>query len=204
VESNIAVAVAGYDLCPSVKLPEIVNQVKDLVAFLHKKHPNNPLILSGHSAGGHLAAMMQYIDWNSEFGFTKQFIKGLCLISGVFDLTPIRICNAVNTNNCLQIDETDVNQISPWILGNALGKQKVFCPVLFVVGSHDPSEFIRQSEEYCEQQKNKIQNQGGVLKEGDVKMIIVEGKDHFDVVENFSMPDYQPAVLLKEICHRAQ
>ena len=59
------------------------------------------LYLAGHSAGGHLAAMALATEWRT-FGLPEDVIKGVCAISGVFDLEPIRLCylNEVGRPGC--------------------------------------------------------------------------------------------------------
>jgi len=203
INSGIAVAVAGYDLCPHVKLSEIVHQIRELTAFLHGKFPKNPIYISGHSAGGHLASMMLYVDWETQYGFTEPFLKGVCLVSGVFDLVPIRRAESVNTEDCLQLNDKDVNENSPIILG----KPKVLCPVLIVAGILDSEEFRRQSIEFSQILRATLEEKRhpGFWEEdgeGDVKVLIIEGKDHFNVMEDFSKPDYLPAMLLKKLCLR--
>ena len=59
-----------------VSLPEIVVQVKRCVAFVHRKHPASKIFVCGHSAGGHLTAMMLYVDWATEFGIQVPFLGG--------------------------------------------------------------------------------------------------------------------------------
>ena len=56
---------------------------------------------AGHSAGGHLAAMALATDWKAAFGLPADLVKGVCAISGVFDLEPIRLCYL---NEVLRLD----------------------------------------------------------------------------------------------------
>ena len=57
-----------YSLCPSVTLAELTNQCQRAVAHLWKEaealgFDRDRIVVSGHSAGGHLTAMMQATDW---------------------------------------------------------------------------------------------------------------------------------------------
>jgi hypothetical protein len=45
----------------------------------------------GHSAGGHLAAMLMSTDWSAFAGLPPTSIKAGCGISGLYDLEPIRL-----------------------------------------------------------------------------------------------------------------
>ena len=49
------------------------------------------IVVAGHSAGGHLAAMMLATDWPGvEPGLPADLVKGALSLSGVFELEPLR------------------------------------------------------------------------------------------------------------------
>jgi arylformamidase len=54
---GVAVAVAGYDLCPQVTIAEIIDEVRHACLFLWLRLERR-IMVYGHSAGGHLAAAM--------------------------------------------------------------------------------------------------------------------------------------------------
>ena len=54
---GIAVAVAGYELCPQVTIAQIIEQIRTACLFLWRRFGQR-LMVYGHSAGGHLAACM--------------------------------------------------------------------------------------------------------------------------------------------------
>jgi len=67
-EAGITVAVPGYALCPAVQVADIVMQMVQACAWLYRNGENfgapaNRVCLCGHSAGGHLAAMMLSCRW---------------------------------------------------------------------------------------------------------------------------------------------
>src|SRR6185436_16896323 len=59
---GIAVAVAGYDLCPQVTIAEIIDEMRHACLFLWQRTGQH-LMVFGHSAGGHLAGAMVATDW---------------------------------------------------------------------------------------------------------------------------------------------
>jgi arylformamidase len=61
---GIAVALPSYDLCPAVTIDVIVAQMRAAAAFLFRRHGRRMLAI-GHSAGGHLAAMLLATDWRA-------------------------------------------------------------------------------------------------------------------------------------------
>ena len=108
----------------------IVEQVRTGLAWLHRHAPSHGcdparLFVAGHSAGGHLAAMALATDWR-RFGLPEDVIKGVCAISGVFDLEPIRLCYL---NEVVGLDQDEARRNSPIHLP-LHGR----CPVTVAVG----------------------------------------------------------------------
>ena len=62
----LPVAVANYDLCPDVRMGDIVEEMRSLAESLWQRF-RKPIVAYGHSAGGHLTAMM----CATETGWTK-------------------------------------------------------------------------------------------------------------------------------------
>ena len=54
---GVTVAVPSYDLCPNVRIGDIVENIRAAVHTLARE-TGRDVIVSGHSAGGHLAACM--------------------------------------------------------------------------------------------------------------------------------------------------
>src|SRR5262249_24700854 len=86
----------NYGLVPSVGPRELRRQVRASVAWVHanaRPFGGDParITVSGHSAGGHLVAMLLATDW-SQLGAPADVVKAGCAVSGLFDLEPIRLC----------------------------------------------------------------------------------------------------------------
>src|SRR5579859_4817948 len=67
VEAGISVALLNYALCPAVTIGTIVEQCRRALVWLYQHAKDygigsEQIIVSGHSAGGHLAAMMFATD----------------------------------------------------------------------------------------------------------------------------------------------
>ncbi len=127
-----------YPLAPTVTLDEMVRQVSESTAWIHHHAEalgGDParIHLAGNSAGGHLAALMMATD---------STIAGATLISGVFDMRPIRF---TSYNEALRLDEGTAARLSP-----LLHLPKRGCPLTVAVGRDETSEFIRQSIEFFE------------------------------------------------------
>ncbi len=124
---GVSVAVPSYDLCPDVRIGDIVEQMRAACAALHRE-TGAPVIVSGHSAGGHLAACLLA---------TEAHVPAAYAISGLFELAPL-IPTSINTK--LGLDEAEAEALSPLFWPAPEGKT-----LDAVVGADESSEFLRQS-----------------------------------------------------------
>lgn len=89
---GIGVAIPNYRLSPSVHHPEHIKDVARAFAWLHRnvgKHHGDPdrLFVCGHSAGGHLAALLATNDkFLKAEGLDLAAIKGVIPLSGVYKI----------------------------------------------------------------------------------------------------------------------
>ena len=102
---GIDVALAGYTLCPDATMTEVVAEAQAAVAWMVANARGlgfgmSRLVLSGWSAGGHLAASC----------ITNPAVAGALLISGVYDLAPIQ---AGGLNDALRMDAAEAERLSP-------------------------------------------------------------------------------------------
>jgi arylformamidase len=127
---GVAVAMPSYDLCPQVTLAELTDQIRGMVAFLHRRHGRKPLA-TGHSAGGHLSAML----------LADGLVPAALPISGLFDLAPML---STSMNTALALDATEARRLSPLFLPPPAGRLHA------VVGGEEGPEFARQSRGIAE------------------------------------------------------
>jgi arylformamidase len=135
---GITVAVSGYDLVPKVSIGQIVEQTQAACLYLWKRL-NKSIMVSGHSAGGHLAACMVATDWKKlDAGAPADLAPTAYAISGLYDLAPIL---HLSGNADFKLDAAEARRISPLFWPLVRGK------VLdAVVGGNESSEFLRQSK----------------------------------------------------------
>ena len=141
VDQGVGVVVINYDLCPNVSIAHIVEECRQAVAWLWREGrsqgvPVERLFIAGHSAGGHLVAMLYATDWR-RYGVPVDAIRGGLSVSGVFDLEPLI---QVSFNADLKLDSGKARAMSP-IHCTA----EVRAPLLLAVGGGETSEFSRQS-----------------------------------------------------------
>ena len=175
-----AVALLGYDLAPAVRMDTIVAQVRAGLAWLYRHAPEHGcdptrLHVAGHSAGGHLAAITLATDW-AGFGLPENMIKGVCAISGVFDLEPIRLCYL---NEVVGLDADEAHRNSP--LHQPLHGR---CPVIVAVGELETRAFHEQSRAFAA----RLEREGWQS-----QLLVQPGVDHFGII--LSMGDAHSPVV---------
>ncbi|XP_065067670.1 kynurenine formamidase-like isoform X2 [Rhopilema esculentum] len=173
---GITTIVVGYELAPKVKLKTIAGEIRNAVCSIHERFPSAPLIVSGHSAGAHLASLLLTVNWNS-LGFSRSPVQGLVLISGVYDLRPL-----VNTyvNDALNMNTEEALMLSPMCSVDQM-EFNSSCKIMSLVGQYESPEFHRQSKEFAE----ALRNAGYKVKHDSM-----ENTDHFSIVHNFTLPSY--------------
>ena len=135
-------AVAGYDLCPQVSIPTIIEQMRAACLWLWRKYRKR-IMVYGHSAGGHLTACMVATDWKTLApDAPADLVPAGYSISGVFDLAPLL---QISVNQDLKLDEKTAHACSPLYWEVPPGRS-----LDAVVGSLESSEFLRQSKTIAE------------------------------------------------------
>jgi arylformamidase len=168
---GIAVAVAGYDLCPQVTIAQIVDQIRTACLFLWRRFGQR-LMVYGHSAGGHLSACMLATNWKSlDPKAPTDLVPAAYSISGLFDLKPL-VATAMNAD--LKLTEASAAQVSP--LWWPVARGRVFDAV---VGGAESSEFLRQSRIVADDWRQR-----GI----ETHYEAVPGANHFTVVDPLSDP----------------
>lgn len=175
-DAGIAVAVVNYTLAPKAKLDEIVRQNRAAVAWLYRnarEHGIDParIHVAGHSAGGHLTAMILQTDW-AAFGLDHDPVRGGCAISGLFDLEPIRLCYL---NDVLGLDAAAAERNSPI---QHLPKRSP--PLILSVGTGETDEFLRQQADFA-----------AAWRAAGLPLEIADqpGDHHFSVVDRLGQPN---------------
>jgi arylformamidase len=171
--AGAAVAVINYRLVPSVPLEELVRDVLLAVTwcYLHAGHYGaNPhrLYVAGHSAGGHLAAMMLAAHWPRWHGaLPPEVVRGGLAVSGLYDLEPL--CHAPFINSDLKLDQARALALSP-----ALMPAATHAPLITSVGGNESSEFRRHTAFLAERWKTVF-----------LKDVPMPGHDHFSICTEF-------------------
>ena len=176
VDAGVSVAVVNYELCPRVSMEEIVRQMLRASRWLWlnaKEYgiDRDKLYVSGHSAGGHLTAMLMCALWPAfDRALPKDLWKGGLAISGLYDLRPLLDVDWLNGD--LRLDGASALKLSPAFMPPATR-----APLMTCVGGDESSEFLRQNELLGARWRNVLA--------GDIAM---PGKHHFSVVDGLADP----------------
>jgi len=174
VDAGVSLVVVNYDLCPAVSIERIVQQVLAASVWLYRHAEEygmdeERLYVSGHSAGGHLTAMMLAALWPVvDRSLPRNLYKGGLAVSGVYDLRPLVDVDWLRGD--LRLDEPAAFKASPAFLPPASRS-----PLSLAVGGLESSEFKRQNALLAERWRR-------VLLE-DVPM---PGTDHFTVIDGLA------------------
>jgi arylformamidase len=135
IAHGYAVAMPSYTLCPAIRIGGIVKEIAaaiDTAAGLVE----GPVMLTGHSAGGHLVSRMISATTPLSAGVQER-IRRVVTISGVHDLRPIM---RTAMNEKLGLDEAEALAESPALL-RPMGGARITC----WVGGGERAEFLRQN-----------------------------------------------------------
>jgi len=143
LDAGVAVAFLNYGLAPRVAVEDMVRQQLKVIAWLYTRaeelgFDRQRIVVSGHSAGGHLTAMMMAALWPEvDPALPADLVKGGIAISGLFDLEPLVPLPFINSD--LKLDVAAARKVSPVHLPPTTG-----APLLTAVGALESSEFKRQ------------------------------------------------------------
>ncbi|MDO9278708.1 MAG: alpha/beta hydrolase [Polaromonas sp.] len=142
--AGACVVVPNYDLCPAVSIPDITLQMVKALAWTYRHvaayggDPNRITVV-GHSAGGHLAAMLLACQWKRwAADVPADLVKNALSISGLFELECMM--HAPFVKDDLKLTPAQVLQASPaWLPAPRRGQ------LYSVAGAQESPEFLRHN-----------------------------------------------------------
>lgn len=164
-----AVALPSYTLAPAARIAEITRQAAAAVAAAAAE-VIGPVVVSGHSAGGHLAARLLCTDADLP-GDLRARLRRAVSISGLHDLRPLR---RTAMNATLRLDAAEAEAESPALRTPVEGAR-----LTAWVGADERPEFVRQAELIA-----ALWPGLGAA----TRLEIEPGRHHFDVIAGLSDP----------------
>lgn len=145
VTAGAVVVVPDYALAPAVTIEHIVLQTARAVAWTWRQARSfgaNPgrIVVGGHSAGAHLAAMMLACRWPEVASdLPPDLVRTALSLSGVFDLEPLRHAPFLAAD--LGLDAASARRLSPACMPAPAAPRRL----LAWVGDSETPEFHRQN-----------------------------------------------------------
>lgn len=178
---GIDVALIGYTLAPDVRLGQIVEEIHAGLDHLARELPalgGDPqrIIVSGWSAGAHLSAM----------ALGHPHVRAALLISGVYDLEPIRHSYL---NAKLDLDDATIRANSPLLQAGGIDK-----PTAIVVGSAELPLLRAQSANFA---AHRARHGLPVVYEE------MPGANHFSILEQLASPAGRLTALVRDLARPA-
>lgn len=141
----VAVQNAGGDI--SI----MADQVRRGIAWVYKNANSfggdpNQLYLGGHSSGGHLCGVSLLTDWQKDFGLPANTIRGALCMSGMYDMTPVRLSSR---SNYLKFTDATADALS-----SQRHIDKLRTPIVLTYGTFETRDFQRQSRDFAAAVKN--------------------------------------------------
>lgn len=172
---GVAVVVPSYRLAPQARIGEIVEDVR--AAVRETARLGRPVVVAGHSAGGHLAACMLASSWP-----VPGLVPAAYAISGLFDLAPLL---HTKVNGALGMDDAEARAASPLHLPPPAG-----LTLDAVVGGLESAEYHRQTRTIAETWAAH-----GVHTRAEA----IPGRNHFDVIAPLADPDSEMVARLVDL-----
>jgi arylformamidase len=161
---------AGGNLMP------MAQQVRSAVAWVYKNAARfggdpNRIYITGHSSGAHLAGCALVTDWQKDFGLPANIISGGLLVSGMYDLKPVRL-----SKRSEYVKFTDEIEQA---LSSQRHLDRLNTPIIVGYGTQETPEFQRQTRGFAAAVKAAGKP---------VELIVGEGFNHFEMQETIGNP----------------
>lgn len=174
--AGATVVVPNHALCPTVSIEHITWQMVHALQWVWRHAAEHGadatrLAVVGHSAGGHLAAMLLCCRWKQVADdLPLQPLSGALAISGLFDLEPLRHAPSLQAD--LRLTPASVARLSPAFFPRPKGR------LYAAVGALESDEFLRQNQ--------LIRDVWGPTAVPVCET--VPGRNHFDVLDSLVDP----------------
>jgi arylformamidase len=177
VENGVIFVALNFSVIPKVRLPDMADQCRRAIIWLWRnawRFGGDPkrIHLSGHSSGGHLAAVLLTTDW-AALGVDASPIRTGLVASGMYDLGPVLLSAR---SSYVKIGKAEEDALSPM-----RHLDRVKCPIVVAYGDGETPEFKRHARDFAAALKAKVRHASS----------LAEGKNfnHFEVAVTLGQAD---------------
>ena len=166
----IAVEPAGGDI------GKMAEQVRRAIAWVYKNAKSfggdpNRIYLSGQSSGAHLAGVSLITEWTRDYGVPMDVIKGAVLLSGMYEMKPVRLSRRssyVKFTNAMEDAMSTQRHLA-----------RIRNPVTLIYGTNETPEFQRQSRDFAAALRAAGKK---------VELIVAPNHNHYELQETLANP----------------
>ncbi len=156
-------------------LSTMAEQVRNAIAWTYRNAgrfggDRDRLFLSGHSSGAHLAGVALTTDWK-RLGLPSDLVKGGVLLSGMYDLRPVRLSAR---SRYVHFDDATEQAWSP-----QRHLEQLHARLVVAYASLDSPEFQRQSRDFSAAVKSTGKP---------IELLVARGYNHFEAPETLGNP----------------
>jgi arylformamidase len=127
-------------------LTVLATQVRRAIAWVYRNAATfdgdpDRIYIGGHSSGGHLCGVALVTDWQKDFGIPATIVKGGLCISGMYEMTPVRLSwrrTYINFTDAMVESMSSLRHID-----------KIVAPVTVAYGNLETPDFQRQNREFA-------------------------------------------------------
>jgi arylformamidase len=146
VGAGINHIVLDFACIPTVRMPDMVEQVRRAVAWIYRNAASlgvdrERIYVSGHSSGAHLTGCVLVTDWRGEHDLPADIVKGGLCMSGMYELAPVMLSAR---SAYLQLTAAEVERYS-----SQRHLDRLSCPVIVTHGDRESPEFQRQARDFA-------------------------------------------------------
>jgi arylformamidase len=154
----------------------MADQVKRGLAWVYRHAASfggdpNRIFLCGQSSGAHLAGVALVTDWQKDFGLPADIIKGGVLLSGMYEMKPVRLSarsQYVKFDDAMEDSMSTIRHIG-----------RLRAPIIVIYGTNETPEFQRQSRDFAAAVKAAGKP---------VSLIVAPHHNHYELQETLGNP----------------
>ena len=157
-------------------LMPMIQQIRSAVAWVYKNAASfsgdpNRIYVTGHSSGAHLTGCTLVTEWEKNFAVPANIIRGGLMVSGMYDLKPVRL-----SKRSQYVNFTDEIEQA---LSSQRHLDKLNAPIIVAYGTQETPEFQRQGRDFAAAVKAAGKP---------VELIVDAGFNHFEMQETYGNP----------------